>query len=90
MVPRGCRCSLTRTLPRHYPAPGLDDVACRLTYMDYHKVAEACGAKGLLIEKPEDMAPVLAEAQRLSREGYPVLVNAKMGRTEFRKGSISI
>jgi hypothetical protein len=33
---------------------------------------------------------VLAEALALSRAGSPVLINARIGRTEFRKGSISI
>jgi acetolactate synthase-like protein len=67
-----------------------DDVACRLTYLDYHEVAKACGAKGLLIERPDQVDAVLKEALALSRAGHPVLVNAKIGKTDFRKGSISI
>ncbi|MCK6547093.1 thiamine pyrophosphate-dependent enzyme [Myxococcota bacterium] len=67
-----------------------DDVACRLTYLDYHEVAKACGAKGLLIERPDQIDAVLKEAIALSRAGHPVLVNAKIGKTDFRKGSISI
>jgi acetolactate synthase-1/2/3 large subunit len=67
-----------------------DDVACRLTYMDYHRVAEACGAKGLFVDKPDQVNAVLDEALALSRAGHPVLVNAKIGKSDFRKGSISI
>lgn len=67
-----------------------DDVACRLTYMDYHRVAEGCGAKGLLLDAPEKTEAVLDEALSLSRAGHPVLINAKIARSEFRKGSISI
>lgn len=67
-----------------------DDVACRLTYMDYHKVAEGCGAKGLLLDDPAKTDEVLAKAVELSRAGHPVLVNALIGRSDFRKGSISI
>ncbi len=67
-----------------------DDVACRLTYMDYHKVAEGCGGKGLLINDPAKIDETLQEALKLSREGSPVLVNALLGKTDFRKGSISM
>jgi acetolactate synthase-1/2/3 large subunit len=67
-----------------------DDVACNLTYADYHKVAEGFGAKGILIDKEEDLDAKLAEAVKLSREGHPVLVNVLLGKTEFRKGSISM
>lgn len=67
-----------------------DDVACRLTYMDYHKVAEGCGAKGLLLDDPAKTDEVLKQAVELSRAGHPVLVNALIGRSDFRKGSISI
>lgn len=67
-----------------------DDVACRLTHMDYHVVAEGCGAKGLLLDDPDKIDEVLTEALRLSRAGHPVLVNALIGKTDFRKGSISM
>ncbi|HEV7516227.1 MAG TPA: thiamine pyrophosphate-dependent enzyme, partial [Thermoanaerobaculia bacterium] len=67
-----------------------DDVATVLARTDYHKVAEGYGGRGLLIERPEEIRPVLDEALRLVRSGTPVLVNALLGKTEFRKGSISI
>jgi thiamine pyrophosphate-dependent acetolactate synthase large subunit-like protein len=67
-----------------------DDVGTVLARTDYHKVAEGYGGKGLLLARPEDVTPVLAEAVRLSRAGSPVLVNALIGKTEFRKGSISM
>lgn len=43
---------------------------------DYVKLAEAFGAKGLVIEKPEDAEAVLAKA---FREEGPVLVDCKIG-----------
>lgn len=43
---------------------------------DYVKLAEAFGAKGLVIEKPEDAEEVLAKA---FREEGPVLVDCKIG-----------
>ena len=67
-----------------------DAVGCTLTHMDYHKGAEGCGGKGIRVESPHEMNAALDEALRLSREGHPVLVNAIMGRSEFRKGSISM
>lgn len=56
----------------------------------YDLVAEAWGAKGLLLDDPAKVDEVLAEAVRLSRAGHPVVVNAIIGKTDFRKGSISM
>jgi acetolactate synthase-like protein len=67
-----------------------DDVGTVLARTDYHRVAEGYGGRGLSVSRPEDVAPVLAEALRLARAGSPVLVNVLIGKTEFRKGSISI
>ncbi len=67
-----------------------DDVGTVLARTDYHRVAAGYGGMGLRIARPEDVRPVLEEALRLARAGSPVLVNALIGRTEFRKGSISI
>jgi thiamine pyrophosphate-dependent acetolactate synthase large subunit-like protein len=67
-----------------------DDVGTVLARTDYHRVAAGYGAQGLCIARPEDVEPVLAEAVRIARAGAPVLVNAQIGRTEFRKGSISV
>jgi len=67
-----------------------DDVGCSLRRTDYHLAAEGFGGKGLLLDRPERTEEVLAEARRLASEGYPVLVNALIGATDFRKGSISL
>jgi acetolactate synthase-1/2/3 large subunit len=67
-----------------------DDVATRLARSDYHRVVEGFGAKGLLLDDPSRVDDTLAEARRLARQGEPVLVNALIGDTGFRKGSISI
>jgi thiamine pyrophosphate-dependent acetolactate synthase large subunit-like protein len=67
-----------------------DDVGTVLARTDYHRVAEGYGGRGLCIASPRDVEPVLAEAVRIARAGSPVLVNALIGKTEFRKGSISI
>jgi acetolactate synthase-like protein len=67
-----------------------DDVGTVLARTDYHQVAAGYGGRGLLIAHPGEVEPVLEEALRLARAGSPVVVNAHLGRTEFRKGSISI
>jgi acetolactate synthase-like protein len=67
-----------------------DDVGTVLARTDYHQVAAGYGGQGLRISSPAEVEPVLAEALRIARGGAPVLVNALIGRTEFRKGSISI
>lgn len=67
-----------------------DDVGTVLARTDYHKVAEGYGGRGLLLERGADARAVLAEAVRIARAGSPVLVNAHLDKTEFRKGSISM
>ena len=67
-----------------------DDVACRLTHMDYHVVAEACGGEGLLVSSPDALPEAFARALERSRAGKPVLINALIGKSDFRKGSISM
>ncbi len=67
-----------------------DDVGVMLTYADYHRVAEAWGAKGILVEHDDQIDAALAEAVRVSRAGHPVLVNVLLDKTDFRKGSISM
>lgn len=67
-----------------------DPVGTVLRRSDYHRVAEGYGGVGLLLERPEDTVEVLARARQEARSGRPVLVNARIGRTGFRKGSISL
>jgi acetolactate synthase-1/2/3 large subunit len=67
-----------------------DDVGTVLRSTDYHLAAEGLGGRGIDVQRPEDLAPALAEARRIARSGQPVLVNVRLGRTEFRKGSISM
>jgi thiamine pyrophosphate-dependent acetolactate synthase large subunit-like protein len=67
-----------------------DDCGTALARSDYHRVAEGYGGKGLLLQRNEDIPAVLQEAKRLAAAGHPVLINAWIARTEFRKGSISM
>jgi len=67
-----------------------DDVGCPLRHSDYQAVAEGFGGRGLRVEREEDIAAVLRDAAAAARGGSPVLVNALLGRSDFRKGSISM
>ncbi|MBD89913.1 MAG: acetolactate synthase [Deltaproteobacteria bacterium] len=67
-----------------------DDVATVLTYMDYHTVAEGCGCHGIRVDREDQMDAALAEAVEVARGGKPVLINAILGKSDFRKGSLSM
>ncbi len=67
-----------------------DDVATVLRRSDYHIVAEGFGAKGFLLDQEEDCERVFKEAKQAAKDGQPVLVNVLIGKTDFRKGSISM
>ncbi len=67
-----------------------DDCGTVLRHSDYHAVAEGYGGRGLLLERPEEVESVLQEAKEIAAGGSPVLVNALLGKTDFRKGSISM
>lgn len=67
-----------------------DDVGTVLRATDYHAAARGLGGEGLLLDDPARRGPVLAEAFRHARAGRPVVVDARLGKTAFRKGSISI
>jgi len=67
-----------------------DDVGTTLQHSDYHLAAESFGARGFLLESPDDIQPVLLQAKQAASEGQPVLINAILGRSNFRDGSISM
>jgi acetolactate synthase-1/2/3 large subunit len=67
-----------------------DDVGTSLRRSDYHLAAEGLGAKGFVLTRPSEARLVLEAALAEARRGVPVVVNAHLARTEFRKGSISM
>ncbi|HOO71711.1 MAG TPA: thiamine pyrophosphate-binding protein [Spirochaetota bacterium] len=67
-----------------------DDVATRLRHSDYHLVARAYGAEGFLLDREEDIERVFTQARQAARKGKPVVINALIGTTDFRKGSVSM
>lgn len=67
-----------------------DDIATKLAFTDYHIAAKGLGGEGLLLDDETKMDEVFAEAKRIAKAGKPVLINAVIGKTDFRKGSISM
>lgn len=64
-----------------------DDVATVLAPTRYDQAAAGLGAIGLHVTDSADLATELAKARASDR---PVLVNVRIGRTGFRKGSVSM
>lgn len=67
-----------------------DDVGCALAYTKYDEVGIALGAEGFTIERAEDIVPTLKRARELYAQGKSVVINAKLSKHDFRKGSISL
>ncbi len=67
-----------------------DDIATVLRRTAYHTVVEGFGGKGILVTEEKQIQPALESARRHAKDGIPVLINAHIGKTDFRKGSISM
>jgi thiamine pyrophosphate-dependent acetolactate synthase large subunit-like protein len=67
-----------------------DDVASVLAYSDYHLTAKGYGADGVRIDRIEDFQMAVSKAREAVAQGRPFLINAIIGKSEFRKGSISM
>ena len=67
-----------------------DDVGTRLQHTDYHLAAEGLGARGFLLSKPGQIDDVLKKAKKAAAAGQPVLINALLGSSSFREGSLSM
>jgi acetolactate synthase-1/2/3 large subunit len=67
-----------------------DDVGTVLARTDYHVAARGLGGDAALARSHDELTAALTEAKRTAREGRPFLLNALIGTTEFRKGSISM
>ncbi|GIY41386.1 2-hydroxyacyl-CoA lyase 2 [Caerostris darwini] len=68
------------------------DVACNLAFTDYHKVVDGLGGKGITLSGDDikHLESKVIAAFDLSKGGDSVLINAILGKTDFRSGSISI
>lgn len=66
------------------------ECAIGLAHSDYEKIGKAFGADGKKVENLEDFSHAVDEAIRKSRQGTPYIINAVIGKTDFRKGSLSM
>ncbi|MED5265823.1 MAG: thiamine pyrophosphate-binding protein [Candidatus Neomarinimicrobiota bacterium] len=67
-----------------------DPVATELGYSNYHEVIDKLGGIGYEISENDDIHDVIVEAKEHAKSGNSVLINVKIGKTDFRKGSISV
>ncbi|MFH1320645.1 MAG: thiamine pyrophosphate-binding protein [Bacteroidota bacterium] len=67
-----------------------DDVATVLAHTDYDVVAKGYGGEGKRVENLNDFKEAVKEAKDVTKKGKPFLINAIIGKTDFRKGSISM
>lgn len=67
-----------------------DDVATVLAYSNYEKIGEAFGAKGRTVKTLDEFVLAVKEAQQSVKDGIPYVINALIGKSDFRKGSISM
>ncbi len=67
-----------------------DDVGTVLRPTDYERAAEGLGGVGIDLADEATVGDVLRRAQDEARAGRAVYVNARLGRTDFRKGSLSM
>ena len=66
------------------------NIGTELAYNAYEKVAEGYGGKGYYVDNQESLFETLKLAKEDAKLGYPVLVNVKLSKSDFRKGSISV
>ena len=67
-----------------------DPVSTRFKQTDYHKAVKALGGVGFIIENENEIETVLSKAKESAKSGNAVAVNVKIGKTDFRRGSISM
>jgi acetolactate synthase-1/2/3 large subunit len=85
----GTDCSWGQIARDQVPALG-DAVGTELAPCDYERAAEGLGGRGLRIERPEEIRPAFERARAWAAAGSPVLINALLAASEFRRGSISL
>ena len=61
-----------------------------LAQTNYHLVAQGYGGEGFCVDDPAQVPEILQKGKEVAGNGRPVLINAMIGKTDFRKGSISM
>ena len=65
-------------------------VSTELAPTEYHKAVEALGGIGYFIDDENQIDEVLTQAKESAQSGKPTVVNVRIGKTDFRKGSLSM
>ena len=66
------------------------NIGTELAFNAYEKVVEGYGGKGYYVENHDTLDETLKRAKEDAKLGYPVLVNIKISKSDFRQGSISV
>ena len=66
------------------------NIGTELNFTAYEKVAQGYGGKGYYVDNHESLYETLEQAKENAKLGYPVCVNVKLSKSDFRKGSISV
>jgi thiamine pyrophosphate-dependent acetolactate synthase large subunit-like protein len=66
------------------------DCAVVLEHSDYEKIGQAFGAAGARVQNMDEFITAAKEAKTTSKTGVSTVINAIIGKTDFRKGSISM
>ena len=66
------------------------NIGTELAFNAYEKVVEGYGGKGYYVENHDTLDETLKRAKEDAKLGYPVLINIKISKSDFRKGSISV
>lgn len=66
------------------------DCAVVLAHSDYEQIGKAFGGDGEKVDSIDAFNRSVQTALQKSRSGIPYIINAIIGKTEFRKGSISV
>ena len=67
-----------------------DEVGTKLEPTEYHKAVEALGGAGYFIDNENQIDEILIQAKESAQSGKPTVVNVRIGKTDFRKGSLSM
>ena len=66
------------------------NIGTELAFNAYEKVVEGYGGKGYYVDNQDTLIDTLKQAKADAKLGYPVLVNVKLSKSDFIKGSISV
>lgn len=66
------------------------DCAIGLAHSNYEMIGKSFGAAGKRVENINEFSQSVDEALQMSSQGIPYIINAIIGKTDFRKGSLSM